>query len=198
MTETVKPKVYSIRNFVAAGEHEHYISADTHKLLHSGDYVRLSTKQNLEVAKVKFVMKMTVVYHFEEIGGGGSRTGYATKSFTLDSSSDYELTCHERSREALKPMGIGVTEDKSAFIDNMDITITLAGVIGLDGSSGKIGQDPTTGSGIEWDTIISACTWVLGITGLLIGGYVAYRVYRWHWHGEALFPRLTKMLHGGE
>jgi len=197
MTET-KTKVYSIQDFVAAGEHEHYISADTLKLYHSGDFVRLSVKQSPEASKVKFVMKMTVVYHFEEIGGGGSRTGYSTKSFTLDSASDYEVKCREQSREALKPMGIGVTEDKSAFIDNMDITITLDDVILLDGSSAKVGQDPTTGSGIEWDTIISAVTWVLGITGLLIGGYVVYRGWRKYQHGVSPFPRLNKMRGGGE
>ena len=195
MTETVKSKVYSIKNFVAAGEHEHYISADTLKLLHNGDFVRLSVK-GMDAVKSITVKATTVFTHHTSGLAGASQTKRDTKTIKIDSSGDYEWTVKEQ-YQSKEGTGAGLILG-ATYVDNMDATITLDTVDLLDGGSGKIGQDPTTNAGIEWDTIISACTWVLGITGLLIGGYVAYRVYRWHWHGEALFPRLTKMLHGGE
>jgi hypothetical protein len=189
-----KPKVYALKDFVAAAEHEHSISADTLQLRHTGDFARISVKQHPGVTSIIIVAKKRVQKH--NIGFAGSNTDYSdktsTESKTVGAAADLEYTVKEQYGTAVAGV-IPYTE----YIDDVDITLTLKSVTLMDGTDGVIGQDPTAPGALINEDIINAVGWVLGGLACIMAAYIGYRLWRHYRHGEAMFPRLQKLA-GGE
>ena len=181
-------KKWKIKDFVLAGTHEHYQSADTVTLAHNGDYIKLGTANQPLVASITIsIRKYTRSYEVHAIGGPDDyKNNYETGTEVLTTGKIYEYLLKEQYQEG------------NRFIENVDKTITLTNVAMADGSNAVIGQEPTTEGGIPWDVILSALGWVAGIAAVVLGAYVAYRVYRWRVKGEQLFPRFQAMIKGGD
>jgi len=190
-----KAKVYALKDFVAAAEHEHSISADTLQLRHTGDFVRISVKQHAEVASIIIAVKKRIQKHTEGLAGSASDKT-TSESKTVDSSGDYEYTLKEQIWES-SGTGAGIIVG-GTYIDNVDLTVTLKSVKLADGTDGLIGQDPTVPGALIWQDALTALGWVLGGLALIMAAYVGYRVWRHYRHGDVMFPRLQKLVGGGD
>jgi len=188
----VKVKSYQLSSFVQSSNGQKYTSKDTLWLKHSGDFVTLGVHadQTPDVASVTIQSRIHLNYHHEGIAGGAGQTSVKVLTSKLSSSDqDYKFVCKEQYKEPNSHILFGLLKG-DIYVDNMDIEITLLHVGLTDGSEGKVGQDDIVAGLLPWSDIVTAATWIVGIIGLCVAGYMVYRIYRWKKHGDKLFPHL--------
>ena len=188
-----KPKLWALKEFVAAAEHEHAISADTVMLRHTGDFIRISVKQQPTVSSIRIIVKKRTKSHMTDVVLGihiDPQDTATSESVVIDSAKDYEVKLKEQFED---------TSLKDArYIDDVDYTITLYSVTRMDGSVEGAGQDPTAPGPLWVGDVLTALGWVLGGLALIMAAYVGYRVWRHYRHGDVMFPRLQKLVGGGD
>jgi len=187
-----KVKSYQLSQFVQSSNGQKYTSKDTLWLKHSGDFVTLGvhSDQTPDVASITIQSRIHLNYHHEGIAGGQQQSSVKVLTNKLSSSdTDYKFECKEQYKESNSHILFGVLYG-DIYVDNMDIEITLLNVGLTDSSEGKIGQDDIVAGLLPWSDIVTAATWIVGITALAMGLYMVYRIYRWKKHGEKLFPHL--------